>query len=73
MVTSHAQRRSAPARPVKKTTRDASTGMFTPQDGVKDMKAHGLKVRKTKASARAFLIKAGILNKAGELIEELQD
>lgn len=43
--------------------------VMTPEERSEDIKEFGKEIRKSKASARAFLQRAGILDEAGELAE----
>ncbi len=41
--------------------------IMTPDERIADMQAFGREIRKSKKTAQEFLIRAGILNKKGEL------
>lgn len=62
-------------RPAKSTTKSASplrgklVRVMTPEERSADIKEFGKEVRKSKASAIAFLQRAGILDETGELAE----
>ncbi len=49
--------------------RGRTVRLMTTDEQLADMEAHGREVRKTKASALAFLQRAGIVNDKGELAE----
>lgn len=46
--------------------------VMTPQERTADMRAFGREVRTSQATARAFLVSAGILEEDGELVEQLR-
>ena len=52
--------------------RGQTVRMMTTDEQLADMEAHGREVRKTKASALAFLQRAGIVNDKGELADPYQ-
>lgn len=47
--------------------RGKSVVVMTPDERIADMQAFGREIRESKKTAQAFLIRAGILNKKGEL------
>lgn len=52
---------------VATTPRGKSVVIMTPDERIADMQAFGREVRESKKTAQEFLIRAGILNKKGEL------
>ena len=47
--------------------RGKSVVIMTPDERIADMQAFGREIRESKKTAQEFLIRAGILNKKGEL------
>ena len=47
--------------------RGKSVVVMTPDERIADMQAFGREIRESKKTAQAFLIRAGILDKKGEL------
>jgi len=50
-----------------KTPRGKSVVVMTPDERIADMQAFGREIRESKKTAQAFLMRAGILDKKGEL------
>ena len=47
--------------------RGKSVVVMTPEERIADMQAFGREIRESKKTAQEFLIRAGILNKKGQL------
>jgi hypothetical protein len=50
-----------------KPPRGKSVVVMTPDERIADMQAFGREIRESKKTAQAFLMRAGILDKKGEL------
>ena len=55
------------------TERRRNFGVMTSEERTRDIQTFGTEIRKSKASARSFLIAAGILDKTGtKLVKQLR-
>jgi hypothetical protein len=59
--------KDAKYKKVTAPSRGKSLATMSPDERIADMQAFGREIRKSKQTARAFLIRAGVLNKKGRL------